>query len=102
MSCADENDDGDRPLCSTCKAQDDQEREEAYEEEETPVSDDPIHDPTEEEQPQPSTETIHEPSPSHSQPRPQTIGVRAVEFPSGASDGNAEAVTVDVSAAQAA
>jgi hypothetical protein len=96
FGCSDQNDNGDC-LCSECKKLDDQESEEDDEEEQTPVSDDPIHDPTEDEQQlEPPTETIHEHSiPDHAQPA-------GAELPSGAADEGEGAIEVDVSPPQAA
>ena len=95
-NCSESNEDGDR-LCPKCKILDDKEREEADEEEETPVSDDPVHDPTEKD-PQPTTETIHE----HSHSNPTETRPAAVELPGGTQGRDGRTVTVDVSAAQAA
>ena len=95
-NCSETNEDGNR-LCLKCKILDDEEREETDEEEETPISDDPIHDPTEV-VPQPTTEKIYE----HSHSNPTETRPPAVELPGGPRNDGGGAVTVDVSAAQAA
>jgi len=92
--CSEENGNGDR-LCPSCKTLDEQESEESGEEEQTPISDDPIHDPTEEEQPQPPTETIHEQSIPQAQPS-------GAQLPGGATDDGEGADEVAISAPQAA
>src|SRR6185437_7566953 len=103
LGCSEENDNGDR-LCPKCKLLDDKEREEAYEEEQTPehtpVSDDPVHDPPEEEQPQPPTETTHEQSHSLTRETEQPPGA---QLPGGTTDADGgRALTVAVPASLAA